>query len=112
MDTEVPGFEIARSVIGAVAFAGAMLAVLIATYFARSRRRPVITGADQLLHERAVALGDFSRSGRVQIRGEIWNAVSRVPVTAGQSLRVLRVDGLTLEVEPAPPDADQMPRLP
>jgi membrane-bound serine protease (ClpP class) len=112
MDTEVPGFEIARSVIGAVAFAGAMLALLIATYFARSRRRPVITGADQLLHERAVALGDFSRSGRVRIRGEIWNAVSRVPVTDGQSLRVLRVDGLTLEVEPAPTNGDQGGRLP
>jgi membrane-bound serine protease (ClpP class) len=112
MDTDVPGFEIARSVIGAVAFAGAMLALLIATYFARSRTRPVITGADQLLHEPAVALGDFARSGRVRIRGEIWNAVSRVPVTEGQSLRVLRVDGLTLEVEPAPTNGDQRGRLP
>jgi membrane-bound serine protease (ClpP class) len=112
MDTEVPGFEIARSVIGAVAFAGALLALLIATYFARSRKRPVITGADQLLHEHAVALGDFARTGRVQIRGEIWNAVSRAPVTAGQRLRVLRVDGLTLEVEPAPTDGDHSARLP
>jgi membrane-bound serine protease (ClpP class) len=112
MDTEVPGFEIARSVIGAVAFAGALLALLIATYFARSRKRPVITGADQLLHEHAVALGDFARNGRVQIRGEIWNAVSRVPVTAGQRLRVLRVDGLTLEVEPATTNGNPPVRLP
>lgn len=101
LDTEVPGFQIARSLIGGMAFAGALVALLIATFFARSRKRPVITGADQLLLEPAIALGDFEREGRVRIRGEIWNAVTREPVSSGQRLRVIRVDGLTLEVRPA-----------
>jgi len=39
--------------------------------------------------------------GFVDIRGEIWRAVSSVALPAGTPVRVLRVDGLTLTVEPA-----------
>jgi membrane-bound serine protease (ClpP class) len=100
MDTEAPGFQIARPLIGGMALAGALVTLLMASYFVRSRRQPVITGSDQLLSEPAVALVAFDRSGQVRIRGEIWNAVTRAPVQSGQRLRVRRVDGLTLEVEP------------
>lgn len=100
MDNEAPGFQVARGLIGGIAAAGGLIALLIATYFNRSRKRPVVTGATQLLSEPAVALEDFEHSGQVRIRGEIWRAVTREPVKAGQRLRVLRVDGLTLEVEP------------
>jgi membrane-bound serine protease (ClpP class) len=100
LDTGVPGFEIARSLIGGIAFAGALLILLIASYFTRSRKRPVVTGAEQLLAEPAIALSDFARSGRVRVRGEIWNAIARAPIKEGQRLRIVRIDGLTLEVEP------------
>jgi membrane-bound serine protease (ClpP class) len=100
MDTEAPGFQIARPLIGGMALAGALVTLLMASYFVRSRRQPVVTGSDQLLSEPAVALAAFDRSGQVRIRGEIWNAVTRAPVQSGQRLRVRRVDGLTLEVEP------------
>jgi membrane-bound serine protease (ClpP class) len=100
LDTGVPGFEIARSLIAGMAFAGALLALLIATYFARSRKRPVVTGAEQLLDESAIALGDFERAGPVRVRGEIWNAVAHEAIKEGQRLRITRVDGLTLEVAP------------
>lgn len=109
LDTEVPGFQIARSLIGGMATAGALVVLFIATYFARSRKRPVITGADQLLQEPAVAVGDFEHEGRVRIRGEIWNATSRTPVKRGQRLRVTRVEGLTLEVQPDSPDERPAP---
>jgi membrane-bound serine protease (ClpP class) len=100
LDTGVPGFEVARSLIGGIAFAGALLILLIASYFTRSRKRPVVTGAEQLLAERPIALSDFAHSGRVRVRGEIWNAIARAPVKEGQRLRIVRIDGLTLEVEP------------
>ena len=100
LDTGVPGFEVARSLIGGIAFAGALLILLIASYFTRSRKRPVVTGAEQLLAEPAIALSDFARSGRVRVRGEIWNAIARAPIKEGQRLRIVRIDGLTLEVEP------------
>jgi membrane-bound serine protease (ClpP class) len=100
MDTGVPGFQVARPLIGGMALAGALVVMLMASYFVRSRRRPVVTGAAQMLSEPAVAIADFASSGQVRIRGEIWNAVTRAPVRSGQRLRVTRVDGLTLEVEP------------
>jgi membrane-bound serine protease (ClpP class) len=66
----------------------------------RARRRPVVTGAEQLVGDMAEAMSDFSGDGQVRIYGEQWNAISRVPVTSGQRLRVDRVDGLTLHVSP------------
>ena len=100
MDTGVPGFQIARPLLGGMALAGALIVMLMASYFVRARRSPVVTGASQMLSQPAFAIDDFDRSGQVRIRGEIWNAVSRAPVRSGQRLRVIRVDGLTLEVEP------------
>jgi membrane-bound serine protease (ClpP class) len=100
LDNDVPGFQIATSLIGAIATGGGIVMLLMVTYFARSRRQPVTTGSEQLLREHPVALADFTREGQVRIYGEIWNAISTSPVKAGERLRVIRVDGLTLHVEP------------
>lgn len=101
MDSDVPGFQIARSLVGGIAAAGAVVMLAMVTYFARSRRRPVTTGVEQLLAERVVALKDFDRDGLVRMHGEIWSATTSAPVKEGQVLRVTAVDGLVLHVEPA-----------
>ena len=100
MDTDTPGFDASRALVGGIAtFAG--IAMLATTWMAvRARRRPVVTGAEQLVGDVAEVVGDFSGEGQVRIYGEQWNAISRVPVTRGQRLRVDRVDGLTLHVSP------------
>jgi membrane-bound serine protease (ClpP class) len=97
-DEGVPGFEIARGLIGGIALGAGILMLLMGTVFMRARKRQVMTGAEQLLHETAIALDDFEASGLVDIHGETWRAVTRAPIKKGQRLRVLRVDGLTLEV--------------
>jgi membrane-bound serine protease (ClpP class) len=100
MDTDVPGFRVATSLIGGVALGGALLVLLTVMFFARSRHKSVETGVEQLLHQPARALSDFDRSGYVHIRGETWRAITDVPVKQGQSLRVVEVNGLTLHVTP------------
>jgi membrane-bound serine protease (ClpP class) len=100
LDNDVPGFAIARPLIGGIALLGSLLLLAIARYAMRARRRPVVSGAEGLLAETAEALESFAGNGRVRVHGEIWNAVSREPVAAGQRLRILRIDGLTLAVEP------------
>jgi membrane-bound serine protease (ClpP class) len=81
--------------------AGGVMALLgIVSFAVRARRRPVVSGREGLLREHAEALEDFERHGMVRVHGELWNAVALRPVRAGQALRIVRVDGLTLEVEP------------
>jgi membrane-bound serine protease (ClpP class) len=99
LDRSVPGFAIARPLIGAMGFIGGLVALGIVTYAVRARARPVVTGVEQLLGETAVAVDDFAQSGMVRVRGELWQAVTRNPVKRGDSLRILQVDGLTVRVE-------------
>lgn len=100
LDTNVPGFEVARGLIAGLAVTAALAFLLTANLLLRSRRRRVVTGAEQLLHETAVAIEDFQATGFVRIRGELWRAEAHAPVREGQRLRVVRVSGLTVEVAP------------
>lgn len=100
LDNEVPGFDIAWQMIAGMAFAGSLLLLGIVTFAVRSRRRPVVSGREGMLGERAEAVEAFERQGLVRVGGELWNAETRTPVQAGQRLRIVRVDGLTLHVEP------------
>lgn len=70
------------------------------------RRRPPVSGVEQMLGQQAVALNTFteergSYQGQVRLDGERWNAVSDQPVTAGDTLRVLEIEGLTARVSSA-----------
>ena len=104
LDNDVPGFSIAWQVIGAMALAGSLLLLAIVSFAVRARRRPVMGGVEGLLREVAEALEDFEHKGLVRAQGETWTAVSNTPVRTGQRLKIRKVDGLTLEVEPATPD--------
>ncbi|MBZ9537374.1 nodulation protein NfeD [Modicisalibacter tunisiensis] len=93
--------------IGGVALVASGFMLWVALRFLRLRRRRPKTGQDELVGARAVALHDFTGAGHVRLFGERWRARCRSPVRAGQTLRVVAVDGLTVEVEPAatePPD--------
>ena len=47
-----------------------------------------------------VAQTDLELTGKILIRGEIWDARSRVRVPRGTRVRVREIDKLTLVVEP------------
>jgi membrane-bound serine protease (ClpP class) len=100
LDRGVPGFAIARPLIAAMGFIGALLAIAIVSYAVRARTRPVVTGVDLLLTETAVAVADFEQTGLVRVHGELWRAVTRVPIRSGEALRIVHIDGLTLQVIP------------
>jgi membrane protein implicated in regulation of membrane protease activity len=46
------------------------------------------------------ALTDISDTGKIKVRGEIWNAQTSNPIRKGEKVRVLRREGIVLEVEP------------
>jgi membrane-bound serine protease (ClpP class) len=99
-DTDIPGMNIGLPVIAAVATVGGLVIVAMAWLASRSLRRPVVTGVQTMVGENAEVLDAFNGRGRVRYGGEIWNAVSSSAVRAGQIVRITRIDGLTVWVEP------------
>ena len=59
-------------------------------------------GRESLIGEQGEAAVDISPEGVVLLRGARWRARTNraTPITAGESIRVVEVDGLVLEVEP------------
>jgi membrane-bound serine protease (ClpP class) len=101
LDNDVPGFSIAWQLIAAMAFAGALVLLAIVSFAVRARRRPVVSGVEGLTLELAEAIEDFEHQGLVRVHGELWTAQSTEPVRAGQRLKIRKVDGLVIQVEPA-----------
>ncbi|MEC9482022.1 MAG: nodulation protein NfeD [Halomonas sp.] len=84
--------------IGGVALVASGLMLWAVIGFVRMRRKRPRTGQDELLGAEAVALEDFIGRGHVRLGGERWNARCRQPVHKGQRLKVVAIDGLTLDV--------------
>jgi len=66
----------------------------------KARRRPVVSGREDMIGAPGEALAAFEREGWVRVRGESWQAVSAAPLAPGQKVRVTGMDGLVLSVEP------------
>ena len=103
VDTEVPGLGLSVPLILSFAVLGALLLAVVIGMAIRSRRRAVVSGSEQLLGAVGEALGGFPDAGSVHLRGEVWTARSTVPVSAGQRVKVIGREGLTLVVSPLSP---------
>lgn len=101
IDTDVPGFGVSRSVIAAISAAGGTTLLGVIWLAMKARARPIVSGSEQMAAMTAEALEDFDGEGLVWAHGERWRARSNGPVAKGQQLRVMRVEGLVLHVEPA-----------
>lgn len=100
-DTDVPGYGVSRGLIFGIAASSAIAFLFVLQMAVRARRRPVVTGRDELAGQLAVAIEDFEGRGHVRIRGEVWQAASSVPVRRDETVRVDAIDGLVLRVSPA-----------
>jgi membrane-bound serine protease (ClpP class) len=82
----------------------AFLTVFLMRLVLKSRKWKTATGKEELLGEEGVVTipvpGDGE--GMIRVHGELWRASSRQAIPVGAKVRVLRVDGLKLDVEPLP----------
>ncbi|WP_407351325.1 NfeD family protein [Luteimonas sp. R10] len=97
---DAPGFGVPGRLIASIGVASGLAFMGVLWLAVRARRRPVVSGREELVGHEAVADDDFSGRGRVRIRGELWQAEAAGPVRAGQRVRVLAIDGLVLRVAP------------
>ncbi len=74
--------------------------VAVAFLVMRAQTSRTATGTSGMVGEIALVKTPLSPRGKVMVYGEIWNAVAAVPIAAGASVRIVKADGLLLEVEP------------
>ena len=80
----------------------AVLAVFLMRLVLRSRTWKAATGREELTGSQGVVvrLLQSGAEGLIRVHGELWRAESAQPVEEGKPVRVLRVEGLKLYVEP------------
>lgn len=100
LDTNVPGYGISPSLIGAVALTSAAFFIFVIGMALKARGRPVVSGREELIGAIGTILEDCEKEGRIRIHGEVWNAHPSVPLRRGQLVRVRSIKGLVLDVEP------------
>jgi len=100
IDSDLPGFEIPYGLIGGVAVASGLFLLFLIGMVARGRRRPIVSGREEMLGAIGEALDDFDAEGWMRVHGEMWRARTRGPVRRGQRLRVRAIDGLVLDADP------------
>jgi membrane-bound serine protease (ClpP class) len=99
MDTEAPGFGISWQLVGGVALAASASLLLLMAMLARSHRGRVITGQEEMLGSSAKVVDWQGGTGRVRVHGEIWRARGPADLAPGKEVRVVAIDGLTLDVD-------------
>jgi membrane-bound serine protease (ClpP class) len=99
----VPGVSVGLGFIVPSAIAFAAIFLFLGRLALASQRRPPVTAIHGMIGAEGEARDVMGpdRPGYVFVRGELWRATSRMPVTPGQRVRVLDVNGLTLTVEPS-----------
>ena len=105
---DVPGVALRPDVVLPAALAMSAILVFLGRLTLRSQRQPAATGARAMIGGRGRALASFTpdRPAQVAIFGEIWTATAATPIAAGETVRVVAVDGLTLRVVPADGSAE------
>lgn len=96
----IPDLKLPWATIGAAAASTAAFFALIVGAGIQALQRKVTSGVEGLIGALGVAKTDLKPVGFVHIRGEEWQARSDSPVKKGMRVKVVKLEGLTIHVEP------------
>jgi membrane protein implicated in regulation of membrane protease activity len=65
------------------------------------KKMPLVIGKKAMIGDRAVVKQIVEQKVEVDYKGELWQSVSDVPLSPGQEVIILRIEGLVLHVVPA-----------
>ena len=97
-DRDVPGFGVPLALIGVLAAGLAVIILFGAGMALRARRRPVVSGREQLVGSPGRIEKVEPGESWAQVRGERWKVTSTDPLVPGQCVTVVGLHGLTLDV--------------
>jgi len=100
IDTDVPGYGVPFALVLGVAAASAAFIFFAIGMMLKARKRPVVSGQEELIGSTGEVLEDLESEGWARVHGETWRVRSSTPLKAGQRVRVATLKGLLLEVVP------------
>jgi membrane-bound serine protease (ClpP class) len=100
VDGPIPEMRVRLTTALAVSIPLGIITAFLMSIAVRARRNKVVTGEQGLIGEIGIAQTLLAPAGKVFVHGELWDAVSVVPIPAGERIVVRQVDGLTLKVDP------------
>jgi len=106
IDTDIPGYGVPYALIGGFAAASAAFLLLMVTVALKARRRPVVSGREELIGSEGEVLEDFEQEGWARVHSETWRVRAAMPLRAGQRVRIAAMDGLVLDVVPESSQGD------
>ncbi len=101
VDGPIPEMRVRWLTAVAVSVPLGIITAFLMTIAVRARHNKIVTGEQGLVGEIGIAQSALAPSGKIFVHGELWDAVSAVPIPAGERVIVRQVDGLTLRVDPA-----------
>jgi len=101
-DSGIPGFGISLTFVIGLALVAALFIIWLASFILRLRRRGAVSGSGSIIGGIGKAMHAFDGDGKVWLEGEAWAARSTIAIAKGQDVIVTNMEGLILDVEPAP----------
>ncbi|MFZ0321858.1 MAG: nodulation protein NfeD [Candidatus Sulfotelmatobacter sp.] len=100
VDAPIPEMQVHLLTAMAVSIPLGAITAFLMTMAVKARRNKVVTGSEGMVGQIGVAQTALSPRGKIFVHGELWDAVASSDVGVGQSVVVMRVDGLVVQVEP------------
>jgi membrane-bound serine protease (ClpP class) len=114
MTRTVPGVIVPLRFVIPVALSVAGISLFLGRLALQAQRQRPVMGVSALIGVQGRARTPLAPGvdGQIDVRGEIWRAKSTMSLNAGEAVRVVGINGLTLFVEPAKGSALDIPAEP
>jgi membrane-bound serine protease (ClpP class) len=100
IDSPAPELQLSLGLILSVVLGFTAIAAFLVRLALKAQKTAPVTGAEGLIGEtgRAIEPIGAGATGRIQVHGEIWNAIATEAIASGDRATVTHVHGLTLTV--------------
>jgi len=99
IDSSSPALQISWAVIIPAVALSALLFIITVSVAVKVYREKADTGKEGLIGMQALAKTDILADGQVFMRGEYWSAWSDEPISKGDQVTIISVEGLKLKVK-------------
>jgi membrane-bound serine protease (ClpP class) len=98
IDSPLPELRVRLSTALGITLPFAAITVFLMRLVILAHRNKSMSGEEGLITEIGVALTDIQVEGKIRVHGEIWQASSETPISAGEQVKILAVDGMKVRV--------------